>query len=487
MRRRLASAVSHADVCLSRRWCAGRTKTGWAAEARNETKEEDRPRPTVKEQLRALYKMVHPDLFHRDPVAKAANESSFQLLQEYLNFSSDDETQPKSSLFTFSFYTRVEGGNGTKKVDICLPPPSRHGSTKKEDERSFSLGTLKALARLFEQCGLDGNLQELQRGRMDEWDSMRLAEFLPPAVESLRQQENNSRTALFRETTVRTALFVGRGVRVSYAQNMMDRAAEDRLKVLEKLAHALDCLPGVNLQDLTIKLGNRSGIDRNGMLWLKSGGRAIDFINSISDANIQLAHRHRAIWKDRVTLEKQIAENLGIASISTEPSIASQPSYLAFLERLAFYSVQEGRITQEDLSYVTLRVCKGWQRRQKEHIGSLDEGTGHILVQLDEHPELVYACVLQHGRRAQEISEAYVARQEHLTRLKKLVRLRLGLRHIHHDNCVTVDQFCSCCSRLLRVSGALRPVLEGSSLKISDRNKVCSDGQCIFLKWDFRA
>lgn len=464
-----------------------RTNTGWAAQAREETKVEDRPRPTVKEQLRALYKMVHPDLFHQDPVAKAANESSFQLLQEYLSLSSEDDPRTNSSLFNFSFYTKAEEGSGSRKVDISLPPPSRHGSTRREDMNSYSLSTLKALARLFEKCGLDGDLQELQRGTMDEWDSLPLAVFLPTAVELMRQQENNSRTPLFRENTVRTALFIGRKIRVSYAQNMVEMPAEERLKVLEKLAYALDCLPEANLGELTIKLGDHSGIDKNGILWLQSGGRSVDFINAIANANLELAHRHNAIRKDRLKLEKQIANNLGVASIYAEQRLASEPSYLAFLEKLGLYSYQKGKVCTEDLSLVGVRICRRRARGDDEQVGHLDDSTGHIFVQACAEPQNVYRVVHHNGKRAQDIAKAHLAKQENLIHLKKLVRLRLGLRHIYQDHCVSADRFRSCCSRLLRVSRALHPVLEGSSLRVSDKNGVCSDGQCIFIKWDFKA
>ena len=487
MRRWWTTAFAHVEVCWTRGWTVRRTNTGWAAQARDETKVEDRPRPTVKDQLRALYKMVHPDLFHQDPVAKAANESSFQLLQEYLSLSSEDDPRTNSSLFNFSFYTKAEEGSGSRKVDISLPPPSRHGSTRREDMNSYSLSTLKALARLFEKCGLDGDLQELQRGTMDEWDSLPLAVFLPTAVELMRQQENNSRTPLFRENTVRTALFIGRKIRVSYAQNMVEMPAEERLKVLEKLAYALDCLPEANLGELTIKLGDHSGIDKNGILWLQSGGRSVDFINAITNANLELAHRHNAIRKDRLKLEKQIANNLGVASIYAEQRLASEPSYLAFLEKLGLYSYQKGKVCTEDLSLVGVRICRRQARGDDEQVGHLDDSTGHIFVQACAEPQNVYRIVHHNGKRAQDIAKAHLAKQENLIHLKKLVRLRLGLRHIYQDHCVSADRFRSCCSRLLRVSRALHPVLEGSSLRVSDKNGVCSDGQCIFIKWDFKA
>jgi Domain of unknown function (DUF4460) len=42
---------------------------------------EQTPLPTLKAQLRALYKRIHPDTFHDYPKAREANEHSFKALQ----------------------------------------------------------------------------------------------------------------------------------------------------------------------------------------------------------------------------------------------------------------------------------------------------------------------------------------------------------------------------------------------------------------------
>lgn len=39
------------------------------------------PLPTLKAQLRELYKRIHPDTFHDHPEARDANEHSFKALQ----------------------------------------------------------------------------------------------------------------------------------------------------------------------------------------------------------------------------------------------------------------------------------------------------------------------------------------------------------------------------------------------------------------------
>lgn len=41
-------------------------------------------KPSLKTQLRELYKRIHPDRFHGFPPAREANEKSFKMLQEFL-------------------------------------------------------------------------------------------------------------------------------------------------------------------------------------------------------------------------------------------------------------------------------------------------------------------------------------------------------------------------------------------------------------------
>eukprot|EP00232_Nephroselmis_pyriformis_P013002 CAMPEP_0182877114 /NCGR_PEP_ID=MMETSP0034_2-20130328/14560_1 /TAXON_ID=156128 /ORGANISM="Nephroselmis pyriformis, Strain CCMP717" /LENGTH=121 /DNA_ID=CAMNT_0025009941 /DNA_START=326 /DNA_END=688 /DNA_ORIENTATION=- len=71
---------------------------------------EDAP-PHLKEQLRKLYKLVHPDLFHGYPTEQETNGKSFQLLQEYLEATREPPSGP-AKLYSFDFYlhpAREEG------------------------------------------------------------------------------------------------------------------------------------------------------------------------------------------------------------------------------------------------------------------------------------------------------------------------------------------------------------------------------------------
>jgi len=115
----------------------------------------------VKHRLRALYKLVHPDLFHDDPTAKVSaprhpersrhvpnvrticqgglkyslpsvqgeNERSFKLLQEYLAAAEERAGSGGAAIvpYRFVFYVKqpsIEGQDiEPNRVSLTLPPP----------------------------------------------------------------------------------------------------------------------------------------------------------------------------------------------------------------------------------------------------------------------------------------------------------------------------------------------------------------------------
>lgn len=97
--------------------------------------------PSLKTQLRALYKRVHPDLFQQHPEAQAENSRSFQLLQEYLHAAQRGGGQRGGVLVPYRFVfflhpethhqqvqapQRINGADHPtlKRVDLVLPPPT---------------------------------------------------------------------------------------------------------------------------------------------------------------------------------------------------------------------------------------------------------------------------------------------------------------------------------------------------------------------------
>jgi hypothetical protein len=66
------------------------------------------------------------------------------------------------------------------------------------------------------------------------------------------------------------------------------------------------------------------------------------------------------------------------------------------------------------------------------------------------------------------------------------VRTRLGLRRLLKDDLISVQDFRSCCRRLLHHRDQLlRCNIEGLSIRVSDRNKVSDDGLLVDIAWNF--
>lgn len=66
------------------------------------------------------------------------------------------------------------------------------------------------------------------------------------------------------------------------------------------------------------------------------------------------------------------------------------------------------------------------------------------------------------------------------------MRRRLGLRRLLKDQLVSTQQFQSACKRLLHHRDLLLQCnVEGLSLRVSDGNRVASDGSLVDIAWDF--
>jgi len=84
----------------------------------------------LRHRLKDLYKKVHPDLFHDDPLAKGVNERNFKLLQEYLAAAEKRAGSGGSASvpYKFTFHVKshnVEDGRHSFTANLTLPPPVR--------------------------------------------------------------------------------------------------------------------------------------------------------------------------------------------------------------------------------------------------------------------------------------------------------------------------------------------------------------------------
>ncbi|GJP31525.1 hypothetical protein CLOM_g12791 [Closterium sp. NIES-68] len=256
-RSRLFTSISSSSNGSS---CSGRGNNGGGQQQHREQQQQERQGEareqareqarewTLKDALRQLYKRVHPDTLHNHPHERAANERSFQLLQEYLAVAHITGAGSRASgasaggaaaaaaaaarrSFEFEFFIREEisssrrsgvnttassssgSGNGSgrgsgigsatvlfRHVTMALPPPQR----PRVMGGSIPLRTRMALSQLLDACGLPPHLTNTLAsatasagaggagagaGGMGGGEGVRLSEVLVEAAEIQRQCE----------------------------------------------------------------------------------------------------------------------------------------------------------------------------------------------------------------------------------------------------------------------------------------------------------
>ena len=201
------------------------------------------------------------------------NERSFKLLQEYLEQakSVDPRSPAARTAFAFSFYLRKpEDEKGFENVAVTLPPPQGSGT--------LSPSVLKALARLFQACGLPSEdfILSSESGEYfwspsgsDKRPSLRV--FLPWAAEELRQQEAKKTDPSLRlvslsyfkcyslyhsyptrahgQANLRGAMRLGRQVLVSFPTDSVIMPSK-QVELVSRLALLLDSRPDLDLKGL---------------------------------------------------------------------------------------------------------------------------------------------------------------------------------------------------------------------------------------------
>ncbi|GLI68033.1 hypothetical protein VaNZ11_012356 [Volvox africanus] len=354
--------------------------------------------------LRLLYKRVHPDLFHDLPRAKAENERSFKLLQEYVQLAKGgDLRSPAARLpYRFAFYLReapqgVEagelerpevpatpplrpyvgarakqqqqqrvpvraaardreassGGNpscddseevaGLHLVRVTLPPPAISAPGAKD----LAAPTRRALIKLLAACGLASTGKE---GTDDADDTvaaedggpLSLAAFLPDAVEAMRQAEAaRASDSAVRVANLRGALRMHRQVMVSFSDKQLPAVAQ--VALLERLARVVDTAgPELQLQGCHIVLGDRLGLDRMGHLCLSTAEPNDAWTDFLRGVDMDFVLQQRKNVQVLRNMEAQVARAVGVAQIFTPYSNLMEPSYRGFLERLASAATTRG-------------------------------------------------------------------------------------------------------------------------------------------------
>ncbi|GAX77091.1 hypothetical protein CEUSTIGMA_g4537.t1 [Chlamydomonas eustigma] len=502
----------------------------------------------IKEVLRRLYKLVHPDLFADNRTAQLENERSFKLLQEYLQLSqsSDARSPVARTVFSFTFYLRksdesegrlktgerqnggeahVKGGNTGSmhapeensheqtasrsmpsvtegdpigrdscmfhKVEVSLPPPQPQpaGSKKK-----FSPSVRRGLAKLFTACGLPGVFSEAV-GKDDHQDtSSSLSAFLPEAVEQLRLRAIDIVDPRVKLANLRGALRLGKQVLVSFP-SQCDLSPQQCVQLVMRLVSVFDSCPGLDVKGCKILIGDTpTGIDRLGHLCLHHEDRDEEWREMLLQVDIKFVLNRLEYVKSVRALEMKASSSSGLTSIYTTPTHLPEPSYRSFIEGLLDHSSAHGYVAEGKFHQLSICVLPAHVRHtaQGSPLGiaipdgvALDHELGVMHVTDDLDAACVYDAVRLWGDRALLAVKAHAAyEKENAMRLGHLRRV-LHLKHLTKDPRLSARYFDQACTRLLEQADALGNVLDGSSIHIGFKTRMALDRLYIEIAWDF--
>ncbi|XP_024399265.1 uncharacterized protein [Physcomitrium patens] len=447
--------------------------------------------PKFKNELRRLYKLIHPDLLHNFPTEQATNLRSFQLLQEYLNAARGRNTSNRYS-YHFEFFIKDSSDDETKhdnalqRVEVSLPPPQ----VKFHPQRGAEMlpGTKVAIGKLFAACGLSSQVGQGWAGD----DRVSLSDFLQHASELQRKNAASVFNCEHQVIMVRNAMRMRTGVNVSFLPPLVDSSPES-MEALEKLAQVLDRCIDIRLSGFTIKISDCYGVDALGNLWIDRNDGAESWIQFLRQVDLVDAADRKIVAKNWRTRESEVAKAMQVAVIFTHSTLAVTPAYSLFLSGMVEGTKIHGPIGAGKFKELPIRVAAATEvfdlQISSNHSSgcSVDKDTGAVVVPISANYLVVSRFISELGHEALFYKRKYEETKKKIEDLQVQARKRLKLRHLFFDPKLSIDQQESACARLLRSVPEFSRYTEGLSLMISDeyRLPVSGSNAPAYLKWDF--
>eukprot|EP01018_Ginkgo_biloba_P034809 Gb_27721 [translate_table: standard] len=474
--------------------------------------------PSLRGELRRLFKLVHPDLFHSHPDAQfcsegehfvgeghlfakgtlttstssslAINQRSFQLLQEYLD-AAKGYGSPQQHSYHFIFYLHNNAtSENLEKVEVALPRPQVRHSSRTGAE--ILPATRAALGRLLFACGLS---RHVRGGLISEEEETKLSDLFQQASEIQRQNEVSLLGMEHKLVVVKNALCIGRGIRVSLCSALVGLTLREQIELLQRLGKALDLCKDINLLGHAVLIGDRYGVDNLGNLWLKHEDDAEKWSTFFSAADLVTAFKYKREVTLRRALELKVAKLMEIEMIFTHDSLSIQPQYSQFLNEIAEGAMLHGAVGGGKFHELPVKITGSSQDFEygvREKICNptsfeVDDVMGYVAVPVWENLTNMYNFIEQHGEEALASRQRFKKSEEHLEGMKTRARKMLKLRHLTFDKGLSRDKCLSACARLLRSVPELTKHTEGLSICISNEHQLPKSGsKCpLFLKWDF--
>eukprot|EP00850_Spirogloea_muscicola_P015980 SM000126S26356 [mRNA] locus=s126:378850:381028:- [translate_table: standard] len=419
---------------------------------------------------------------------QAANERSFQVLQEYLAHARQGggaEQAPR--LYPFELYiNRGSTDDGVlEKVVLTLPPPQR----SRREGAELPLATRMSLGRLLAACGLSANVS----GGLSGDQVLKLSDLFQQASELQRQSENAALTADQNLTVVRNALRMGRGITLQLS-GKLGLTCNQHTDLLHRLARRLDEVPDLDLADCTLVLGEWDGLDVRGRICIDCRNVDEGWATWFGQPDTEQARTRRRIEQVRRAKELLVAKLMEVEMLYTSYSTGVTAEYFGFLDGLASGARQDGAVGggrfHELPIYVTASVkflgdALGATASNKER-PTIHPNMGFITTPVATSHKELYNFIEHKGEEALARRLQYKHAEKRLSQLQSKVRKSLGLKRLEKSLDIREDQFVSACMRMLRFASILQRHTEGLNLCIADEHGFTGGtSPFVYLKWDF--
>lgn len=461
-------------------------------------------KPSLKTQLRELYKRIHPDRFHGFPPARDANEKSFKMLQEYLAAARQGDQGFAALPYHFVFYLHQSPASaqatqplqsspvqptatqqpdalpdGMHKVALTLPPPARKDYAQPDQ---LPAATQASLGKLLSACGLES---EVDGGLGGGAATKRLRLFVPSAAEVGRQRQAAQLGPRHQLSMVRTALRLGRQVTVGLSSSLQQKPTDAQADILTRLTAALDASTDVNLSGHHIMIGEEGyGPDKQGRLWLHVDASPALWSQYLKQADLAECTRQRQLVRRVKDLEATVAQRLGVSMLYTGTQLQLQPDYMHFLQRLADAAASQGPVKDSRMQQIPLQVMSH-RTAEAQQQGQHSIESNYVALSVAADVDSVYKLIQSAGPGVLSVLTKEKAAKQRLDDFRISVERRLRLRRLARDETLQDEQFVSCCKRMLYNSPSLSQIMEGLAFRISHTNQVSPEGEFIDIAWDF--
>lgn len=404
------------------------------------------------------------------------NGKSFRLLQEYLNETNSSCSVSSKKLFHFHFFVQVtlpgSRCSHLERVEVTVPWQTGNETVDAEG------ATFTTVAKLLKACSDVAKGKVSGKSRMGLFELFRIASEAQQSADPWTGPEDRHIIA------IRNALRVGRNILVSFQGQSVLLSSRERMEALESFTSVLDSIPDKEVSHCAVVIGEKSGADLLGNIWLKHGETPEKWGETLLSTNMAVVRKNRQSHFFRRGKEASVARLLGVEMIFTDDKTMVNSDYGSLLELLEAEAREKGPVGKGAYQGIPLMVLPA--ELQNLH-WTVDLKEGLLKIPMKSSYGEIEAFLKENGELATRVRRKKVSNAERMKEMQDKLRQSLKLRHIGRSPEVSDEQFLMACYQLHNCTSALRPVSEGLTIFIAHRSFIGGEGKpTLYLDWNFQ-